>query len=77
MGITGTQSAPLRSRDYFCLVSAGMAGGGHGGRGYSPVAAVDSRSRGGCFGAIGWWSRWGWSGPFVICCSAPLGGEYV
>ena len=39
-------AAPLRSREWFCLAAAGIAGGGHGGRGCSPASAVAGSFRG-------------------------------
>jgi hypothetical protein len=64
-GAPGTQAAPLRSREWFGLAAAGMAGGGHGGQGCSPAAAVAGPSEARCSGAVGSWSPWGFSGPAV------------
>jgi hypothetical protein len=65
LGAPRNHAAPLRSREWFGLAAAEMAGGGHGGQGCSPAAAVAGRFGARCSGAVGSWSPWGCAGPAV------------
>ena len=46
------RAAPLHSRERGCVAAAGMAGGGHGGQGFSPAAAVAQPLGACCSGAV-------------------------